>query len=486
MSDIMATPPQPINYTGLQIQPDPVGNFLKAAQAQAGIGLTNAQTQNVQQSALLNSLAAQRQQQFQQQWQQFSQNPTPQSAVQMAMANPEWADSITSAWNRYNEQERQQKLDASAPVLASLQNGRYDLASKLVQNHIDAIQNTPGYDSNPHMQEDLAGAQQMLSVIKADQQGGTKDALSTLTASLVAAMGLPNFMQHFAQGATMPATIAAAQFAPVQAAANVGLTEAQTQNIGSEIANRAAQFGLSQNAFQADLQLKLRAMNYQQTAPNMDESTRQIVTTGALDSVQHGQMADRVGSLLSNVATLNQAGQWASGKPEDVRNFWQNFWGSQDNVSSLRNEYQSIMKGVSGYGQAGLSDADRKALETGFPAKNASPDQIVQFLSSMRNASLRAARISDGSSSWAGSFGWMGPAKYDANVGGVQVAKGTTFAQFMKQNLASGSGTPSAFAAPTAAPGVQLKPPAGTAPGAPSAPVFDGSMSYLNKYLTGQ
>lgn len=485
MSDIMATPPQPINYTGLMVQPDPVGNFLKAAQAQAGIGLTNAQTQNVQQSALLQSLAAQRQQQFQQQWQQFSQNPTPQSAVQMAMANPEWATNVTSAWNQYNEQQRQQKIDLSAPVAASLQNGRYDLASRLVQDHIDAITNTPGYDRDPQMMNDLQGAKRMLSTIQGDQDSGTKNALSMLYGSLAAAMGPQDFMHHFGQGATMPATVAAAQFAPAQAAANVGLTASQAQDLQSAIQRRAADFQLDQNRFQADLQLKLRQMNYEQTAPNMDPNTRQIVTSGALDSVQHGQMADRLGTLLNNVGTLSQNGQWVSGKPEDVRNFWQNIWGSQDDLASMRTEYQSVMKSLSGFGQAGISDKDFKTLESGFPAKNADPQQIVSFLSSFRNASLRAARVSDGSSTWAGTFGWMGPAKYDANVGGVQVGKGTTFAQYMKQNLAAGSGMPSAFPAPTAAPGVQLGVPAAGTPGAP-APAFSGGMSYLNKYLTGQ
>ncbi|TAM07259.1 MAG: hypothetical protein EPN70_03545 [Paraburkholderia sp.] len=485
MSDIMAMPPQPVNYTGLQIQADPIGAFQKAAalqNTQAQTGLLNAQAQDVQQSALLRSLAAQRQQNFQQQWQQFSQNPTPQGAVQMAMSNPEWAQQVQGAWNGFNEQQRQQKLDFIAPIVSSLQNGRGDLATNLVQQHIDAITNTPGYEKDPQMQQDLAGAKQMLSTIESNP----KAALAQLYGTAAAAQGPQDFMFHFGQGAMMPSTIAAAQYAPAQALASVGLTNAQAQDLQSVIQNRAATFQLDQNKFLADLQLKLRDLNYTQTAPNMDENTRNIVTSGALDSVQHGQMADRVGTLLSNVATLNQNGQWVSGKPEDVRNFWQNIWGSQDNVSSLRNEYQSIMKGVSGYGQAGLSDADRKVLEQGLPAKNANPDQIVQFLGSMRNASLRAARISDGSSSWAGTFGWMGPAKYDANVGGVQIAKGTTFAQFMKSSLSANSGAPSAFAAPTAAPGVQIGPQTFTQPNGQPGGNMSGPLARYSKYLTGQ
>lgn len=486
MSDIMATPPQPVNYTGLQIQADPVGNFLKASQAQAQIGLTGAQTQQTQQQTALMGLAQQRQQQYQQQYQQFVQNPTPQAAIKLATANPEYSATVQSAWNGFNEQQRQQKLDTFSPIYSSLLNGRSDIADNLMQNHIDAVQNTPGYENNPQMTQDLNVAKQVHSLIQFDQQNGTKHAQAFMGSTLAAAMGPQDFQQHFAQSQTMPATVATANIAPVQAAANVGQTQALTQDIGSIIQNRAAMFGLDQNQFQANLQLKLRQMNYEQNAPSMAPQTRMQADQDAADSVSHGMMAQRIGTLAQNVGALDQNGQWSAGKPEDVRAGWQNFFGSQDQLNTVRNEYQQVMGSIGGFGGAGLSEADKKTLAQGFPAKNADPQQITAFLQSFQNASLRAARMSDAKSSWAYSFGRLGPATQDADVGGIQVAKGTTFPAFMRSMLATGSQAPSPYAAPNAAPGVQINQPQSGAQSAPSGnQTFTGSLSYLNRYTGG-
>ena len=456
MSDIMATPPQPVNYTGMQIQPDPVGAFLKASQGQAQIGLLGARQQLTQQQAGLAQLAAQRQQDYHNAWQDFSQNPTPQGAVQMAMAYPELATNVTGAWNQYNEATRQQRLDTVTPVAASLQNGRMDLASNLVQKHIDAIQNTPGYEENTQLQSDLSGSKNLLQMIQSDQQNGTKNSLSYLYGTMAAAMGPQDFMQHFGQGSTLPATIQSGNMAPAATAANIGQVQAQTRDINSVIQNRAATFGLDQQKFQFDAQAKLRELNYLQNAPNMAPTTRAQADQDAVDSVQHGQMADRIGTLATNVGALNQNGQWVSGKPEDVRAGWQNFWGTQDQVNTMRNEYSAVMGTLGAFGGAGMTEADKKNLAPGIPAKNADPAQISAFLQSFRNASLRAARMSDAKSTWAYTYGRLGPATQDADIGGVQVAKGTTFPAFMQTMLKTGSSAPSPYEAPNAAPGVQL------------------------------
>lgn len=487
MSDISGTPPSPVNYTGLQVPIDPVGSFLKAAQAQAGINLTNAQTQQAQQAASLLALSNQRQQDYRSAWQDFSQNPTPQGAVQMAMTFPELAQNVTGAWNQYNEQQRQQRLDTIAPIGAALQNGRLDLANNLVQQHIDAIQNTLGYDRDPSMQQDLQSAQQMQGIIQGDLQNGTQNALAHVYATAAAAMGPQDFMQHFGQGATMPSTVATAQAAPAKAWADVGLTNAYTQDIGSAIQNRAAQFGLDQNRLQADVMLKLRDMNYQQNAPYMQPDARAQADQDAVNSVSYGQMAQRMGNLAQQVGVLDQNGQWSSGVAGNVKSAWQNFWGTQDSVNTMKQEYSQVMGTLGAFGGAGLSKSDQKNLAPGIPPQNAAPQQIQQFMQSFQNAELRAARISDAKSSWAYSYGRLGPATSDSNVGGVQVAKGTSFPQFMNQLLKANSTAPSPFPAPNAVPGVQVAP-QGSAQGAPQATpqaTLTGNLARYNKYLTG-
>lgn len=485
MSDIMAIPAQPVNYTGMQIQSDPVGSFLKASQAQAQIGLMGAQQQQTQQQTQLMALGAQRQQQYNDQLQQFRSNPTPQAAAQLAMSMPELATNVAGAWNQYNEATRQQRLDQFTPIYSSLLNNRPDLAENLIQQHADAIQNTPGYESNSGLQQDLSSTQNLLKMIQSDQQNGTKTAQAYMGATMAAAMGPDNFLSHVGQGATTPAAIQSGNMAPAQTAANIGVTQSQSQDLQSIIQNRAAQFGLNQQQFQTDVALKIRQLNYSQNAPNMTPELHAQADQSAADSIAHGQMAQRIGTLAQNVGALDQSGKWVSGKPEDVRAGWQNFWGTQDQVNTMRNEYQSVMNSLGAYGGAGMSAADQKNLAPGIPAKNADPQQITSFLQSFQNASLRAARMNDAKSSWAYSFGRLGPATQDANIGGVQVAKGTTFPAFMSQMLKSGSISPSAFPAPNAPPGVQLGAPQASQQSG-TAPAFSGSLSYLNRYTGGQ
>lgn len=486
MSDIMATAPQPVNYSGMQVQPDPVNNFLKASQAQASIGLTQAQAQQTQQQTALLGMAQQRQQAFSDQWQQFVKNPTPMAAIQMATANPEWSAALSSSWNNYTDAQRQQTINQLAPIAASLQNGRYDIANDLVQQHIDAVQNTPGYEGNQQLQSELATARDAQKLIQADQQNGTKNAQAYLWGTLAASMGPQDFATHFVQGQAAPASIQSANMAPAATAANIGLTQSQSQDLQSIIQNRAATFGLDQQKFQTDVGLKVRELNYMQNAPNMDPTLRAQADQSAADSVAHDQMAQRIGTLAQNVGALNASGQWVAGKPEDIRAGWQNFWGNQDQVNTIRNEVQSVSNSLGAFGGAGLSAQDKKNLTAGLPAKNADPDQIQAFLQSLQNASLRAARMADGKSSWAYSFGRLGPATQDANIGGIQVARGTTFPQFMSQLLKAGSTAPSPFAAPNAAPGVQINQPAQPAQGGQGGGQFGGNLSYLNKYTGGQ
>lgn len=111
----------------------------------------------------------------------------------------------------------------------------------------------------------------------------------------------------------------------------------------------------------------------------------------------------------------------------------------------------------------------------------------------MRNVELRQARADEGKAAWGSAFGYMGPATHDATVGGQQVAKGTSYADFSKTRLATLATTPSAFAAPSAGPGVQMNapgapPPQGQQPGQAPTQAYptalSGPLARYNKYLT--
>lgn len=473
MSDIMATPPQPVNYTGLMVQPDPIGAFQKAAtlqNTQAQTGLLNAQAQDVQQSALLRSLAAQRQQAFRDQWQQFSQNPTPQTAVQMAMANPEWATQVQSAWGGYNEQQRQQKLDLASPIYSTLLNGRPDLAEKLIQQHVEAIQNTPGFESNPQMQQDLNGAKQVLGLIQGDQQNGTRNAQAFLGGTLAAAMGPQDFMSHFGQGATMPATIATANVAPALAQANVGLTNAQTGQLQASTGQTQAQTQAIVNDANMAVQNWVRNYNFPQLSPEQNNQLNGLAMNAAAANNRANQF-DNLNGALDKALSGNE---WKSGISGSVMGKLQQVFGTQDPLSVVRNGIQAVTSSPEYGVLLANGDPNAKTLSQGIPP-NADAQYIKTSLQAMSNLSRIQARMSDISAQWMSvNGGSLGIATRDFTIGNTKVAAGTPFSAVMMKAIEPGSKFPSTYPAPN-----------GTAGLSNAGPQFSGNLSYLNKYTSG-
>lgn len=493
MSDVMATPPQPVNYTGLQTPADPVGSFLKSQALQSTMNLQGAQTGLVGAQTLIQGIQAQRQMQYPALLQQTLANPTASNFAALASMFPDQHAGLAEGWNMIHTQQQQAEIDQASRAFSALQNGRPDVAMNVAQTHLDALKNNTASDVNSYQyQKQLSDAQNIVDLIQNDP----KAAQGQLGAVLSSAMGPQGFAENFSHLMTTPATIgkanaeattaqAGAAVAPQQAQANLAQTQANVANTNSEIENRAARFGLDQQQFQTQTELKLRELNYTQNVPNMRGNTADIVNTSAVDSVQHGMQADRIGNALSQIDALKQNGQWTSGALSDLRAKGQSVLGTQDDWNTLRTEYNALRNGsIFSTVQGGrTTDADLKVLNQGFPAANADPTQIETFLHSMQNVELRQARVDEGKAAWGSAFGYMGPATRDAAVGGQQVARGTSFAEFNKGRIAQASTTPSTFAAPNAPVGVQSGAAAGASAGTVAAPLTGAAARY-NRYVT--
>ncbi|TDV06070.1 hypothetical protein [Paraburkholderia caballeronis] len=470
MSDIMASAPQPVNYTGLQVQADPVGSFMKSQALQSTMNLQGAQAQDLQQSALLQSLAAQRQKNFQQQWQQFSQNPTPQGAVQMAMSWPEMAQPIQGAWGSYNEQQRQQELDQISPVYSTLINKRPDVAENLVQQHIDAIQNTSGYQNDPQLQQQLTGAKRLLSLIQQDQQNGTNNAQAYLGGTLAAAMGPQDFMAHFGQGATMPASVAAANVAPAQAQAALAQTQAQAAQTQAEAGQTQARTAAIANDANMAVQNWIRNYNFPQLSPEQNNQLNGL----AMNAATANNRANQFDNLTQALNGLISGNEWKSGISGSVAGKLQQVFGTQDPLSVVRNGLQAVTSSPEYAMLLANGDPNAKTLAQGIPA-NADAQYIKTSLQAMSNLSRIQARMNDVSAQWMSvNGGSLGIATRDFTIGNTKVAAGTPFSAVLMKAVEPGSKFPSAYQAPS-----------GTAGLSNAGPTFSGNLSYLNKYTSG-
>jgi hypothetical protein len=459
MSDIMATPPQPVNYTGLQVQPDPVGTFLKAANTQAQTGLMNAQASQAGAMANMQQFQLQRQQQYYPMLQQALQNPTPSNFAALSAMFPDQHEAISSSYEMERQQQQQSVVQPMAQAYVSLLNNRPDLALNIVQQQRDALVNSGADPNDPAYQSKLQHADALMQQIQTDPRA----AAGLMGATLSSYMKPDDFSRTFADYMKEPATIAQANadattaqakaaVAPQQAQADVAQTQANVANIYNTMQQRVASFGLDQQKFQTDTQLRLADLRYKQMVPNMASGMAEQQAQAVSDSQLRQQEADRTDGLAQQIQGMVSNGQWTSGIGGSAKMTLQDVLGSQDAVNDLKKSYTAARaSGIfSQISNGKTTDSDLKQINGGFPENESDPNQLVSFLHSWSNVNRRIAQYNDAKADWISAAGSMGKLPRDGNVLGVQVPAGTSFNDFMARGLpnAQGNVTP-----PSAPPG---------------------------------
>lgn len=470
MSDIMATPAQPINYTGLMVAPDPVGAFMKsqnlqantnllgqqAAQAGAGANLENAQAGLASAQTNTAAYALQRQKMYIPMMNEVLQNPTPSNFAALTAAFPDNHAAITSAYDMSQTGQKMAVIQPMAQAYTAMLNNRPDLALNIVQQQRDALTNSNADPSDPAYQQKIAHADALINTIKTDP----KTATGLMGATLSSVLTPSEFGTTFAPFMSMPATVgqANAQATTAQATASVAPQVAQTElsqkqadvaNTINQTQQRVATFGLDQQKFQADTAIKMAQLRYQTQFPNLPSEAQ----TGIADAVGQAQMAQMSADRAEGIAQRIQADpNYGSGIKGRANAAVQDFFGSQDESNNLRKEYTAMRTSAvfSQISNGRTTDNDLKVINQGFPDANADTQQISTFLHSFANVQRRMAVYQDAKSDWMSNVGSMGKAPHDISVQGVIVPQGTTFNDYMKR------GAPNAVPAvtpPSAGPG---------------------------------
>ncbi|PTB28838.1 hypothetical protein C9I56_11145 [Paraburkholderia caribensis] len=467
MSDVLAQPQQPVNYTGLQVPADPVGSFLKGQQTSAAVNLLGAQTAQANAQAnllgtqgVLQGVQIQRQLQYPQMLQQALQNPTASNFAALASMFPDQHAGLAEGWNMIHTAQQQSMLDGPARAYAALSNNRPDLAKSIVSNQIDALKNSPQLQGDPTMQKQLQDANTISNLIDSDP----KSAQGYLGAALSAAMGPQDFANHFSTLMTQPATLgkanaeatsaqAKANVAPQQAQADLAQTQANVADINNRMQQRVAAFGLDQQKFQTDTAMRMQELRYKQMVPNMAAGMAEQQATAVASSQQLQQSADRAAGLANQISGLVSNGQWQhAGVFGSAQMKLQDVLGSQDAVNDLKREYASMRaNAIFGQIQNGrTTDRDASIIQKGFPEDNADPQQLVAWLNAYANVQRRMGVYNDAKADWISAAGSMGKLPRDGNVLGVQVPAGTSFNEYMARGV---GGAQTNVTPPNSAPG---------------------------------
>lgn len=459
MSDIMATPPQPVNYTGLQVPVDPAGAFLKAANLQSGTNLQNAQASQATAMANTQAFQLQRQQQYYPMLQQVLQSPTPSNFAALTAMFPDQHQAITSAYDMSRTGQQQAVIEPMSRAYAALLNGRSDIATQIVQQQRDALTNSATDPNDPQYVDKLKHADVLLDTI----QNNPRAALGLMGATLSSVMKPDEFNKTFGDFMSTPATVgkanadattaqATASVAPQKAQADLAETQANVANINNQMQQRVAAFGLDQQKFKADVDMRMQELRYKQMVPNMAAGMAEQQATAVAQSQQLQQSADRAVGISQQIQSLVDSGQWNSGILGNGQMKLQDVLGSQDAVNDMKKEYASMRaSGLFSQIQGGrTTDADLKQIEKGFPHDDANPQQLTAWLTAYANVQRRMGVYNDAKADWISAAGSMGKLPRDGTVLGVQVPAGTSFNDFMARGLA---GAQSNVTPPNAAPG---------------------------------
>ena len=246
--------PDPINYTGMQVQVDPAQALLSGLKTGVGI-------QQVQQAQLDQERQQQAQLQQQADLRALVSNPSPsaQDYATYTLKYPSQAAAVKQAFSLLDEQQQQQKISDATRVYGALQANRPDLAASLMDARIAALKN----GGSP---ADYQSSQVLKELIDTDPTQATR----------VAGLYLASVMGPDKFSAAFPA-IGKESREQAAASGEQAKTAAETRNLESQVATRAAQLGIDREnnrikAMEAGLARETNQLKRQELQGKIDDA----------------------------------------------------------------------------------------------------------------------------------------------------------------------------------------------------------------------
>jgi hypothetical protein len=362
------------------------------------------------------------------------QNPTARDYASIVTRYPELKDSFKESFAALNTEQRQQKLDAAAPIFSALQAGRPDLATRLLEDNVSALRNSKAPE------REIKAAETWLNLLKEAPQhaqfmGGT---------FLASVMGPEKFEQVFGKVGSerreeikLPSGVALTEAQAAEAREKALYTgpraTAEIANINSQIKERGARLALDTDKLETETALKLQELT--QKAGEIKPDARKLINEAAAASVMATNSASQMRGLADQ---FDKVQAWnVGGAPATVNEAFKSFTGSQDYLTQLRREYTRIraLQVNSLLPPGPASDKDIQNAQAGFLKETANPAELASWLRGMAKLQEYTAKYEDARGEWAGVVGHLGKTPKDIEIGGRKVASGTMLTDFVRQTL---------------------------------------------------
>lgn len=233
--------------------------------------------------------------------------------------------------------------------------------------------------------------------------------------------------------ATAQQKTAEARNTPERLALENSNTRATIRNIDSQIGERSQRLGLDRDKLQSEVEMKLYELGQKQGT--LTDDAKKIVN----DSTVAATTADQAAGQMLDLATRMENGAMGSGLTAKGGELYKQYMGSQDAVTSLRQEYTRLRntQAIKMLPPGPATDKDIALAMKGFPDETADPKTMASFLRGMAKLNQYNAVNESAKAEWVNAVGHLGKPKTDITIDGVKIPAGTTFVDFARQYMPS-------------------------------------------------
>lgn len=365
-------------------------------------------------------------------------NPTVAGFESLASRLPkEQAEVMLSISQRMSDREQEEQATIGGQVFSAIYNGSPQAALNILREQSVGAKNAG--------KNDVAQAWDTwakLIELNPQNAAGTVGTLLAATpkgkerlTSAIAAMKAPSEIRTSEAGATEKEVIA--RNTPQRLDLENRQTTANIRNIDDQIRDRTNRFNLDnakleldRDRLQSDVEFRLYESNQKLNAP-LDPTANKIVNDAAVAASAAQQSAGRMLDLADQLSKQPRF----SGTAASVSEWLKQTTGNQDVVSQLRTEYTRLRnsQAIKSLPPGVATDKDIELALKGIPPETANPATLASFLRGMAKMSQIEAVTEEAKADWVSSNGSLGRARTDIDIGGIQVPKGTSYPEFLRQ-----------------------------------------------------
>lgn len=393
----------PINYLAGLPQPDIVGSLTQGLQAGAAINQIRAQQQAAEQARVLKE-------QYGADLKDVFSNPTPQAFSQLIAKYPQQREAFKQSWDILSEDQKNNEFLSGAQAYNAIASGNIDVAKNLLDQRIEAAKNS-GKDTKNLV--------------------AMRDAIDANPKSVQANIGLILSSADPKRWSEMTKEMREAELHPgalEKQAADLGMTRAEVNKLMVDTRKSIADISKTNvDAEKVAYEAALKSLELRDKSAGvveLSEDAKKLINQSVTTATNLKSLSNQYRVLADSITTDMASG--AAGKAsEKVKGIF----GSEDNVTRLRQEYRRLRNSqvLNNLPPGVASDRDIQIAMEAFPSDTADPALIASFLKGVAKLQDYDASINEAKAEWVNSVGTLGKSRAPLTIMGKSFPVGTNF-----------------------------------------------------------